>query len=190
MKVPITLATSLLACTALAAPASDPDTRASAVVGKMTPAEKTVLTHGIMALPIMGIKVPADAVPGAGFVPGIARLGVPPQTESDASLGVAYVMGLRKDGATALPSGMAIGSTWNPELIAAGGAMIGGEARATGFNVLLAGGNNLIRDPRNGRTFEYVSEDPLLSGTLAGAEIKGIQSAHIVSTVKHYALND
>jgi beta-glucosidase len=122
-------------------------------------------------------------------VPGIDRLSVPALKESDASLGVAYVMGLRKDGATALPSGVAMAASWNPELLRAGGAMIGGEARAKGFNVLLAGGVNLTRDPRNGRTFEYLSEDPLLSGVLVGNAIAGIQSNHIISTIKHFALN-
>ena len=181
----------LWSTTALAGSANDPDARAAATEKAMTPAERTVITHGIMAMPMMGIKVPADAVFGAGYIPGIARLNVPALKESDASLGVAYVGGLRgKDGATALPSGMAIASTWNPELVQAGGAMIAGEAAAKGFNVLLAGGSNLIRDPRGGRTFEYLSEDPLLTGTLSGAAITGIQSAHVISTAKHFALND
>jgi beta-glucosidase len=82
-----------------------------------------------------------------------------------------------------------MGATWNPGLIRAGGAMIGGEARAKGFNVMLAGGVNLMRDPRNGRTFEYFGEDPLHSGILAGEAIAGIQSNNIISTVKHFALN-
>ncbi|MBW8735513.1 MAG: glycoside hydrolase family 3 protein, partial [Asticcacaulis sp.] len=64
-----------------------------------------------------------------------------------------------------------------------------GEARASGFNELLAGGVNLAREPRNGRNFEYTGEDPLLAGTMAGALIAGIQSTHMVSTVKHYAVN-
>jgi beta-glucosidase len=68
--------------------------------------------------------------------------------------------------------------------------MIGSEARASGFNVMLAGGVNLARDPRNGRNFEYGGEDPLLAGTIVGAQIAGIQSNHIISTTKHYALND
>src|SRR5207244_4270272 len=97
--------------------------------------------------------------------------------------------GVRHDGATALPSGMALGASWNPALLHDGGAMIGAEARAKGFNVMLAGGSNLVRDPRGGRTFEYLSEDPLLSGVLVGASIDGIQSNHIVSTIKHFALN-
>lgn len=165
--------------------------RAAATVQQMTADEKVVLTHGIMPLPLGGATppIPADAIYGAGYVPGIARLGVPALKETDASLGVSYAMGLRKDGATALPSGVAQAASWNPELLYRGGAMIGSEARAKGFNVLLAGGVNLMRDPRNGRTFEYLAEDPLLSGMLVGAAIRGIQSNNIISTIKHFALN-
>ncbi|WP_292930431.1 glycoside hydrolase family 3 C-terminal domain-containing protein [Novosphingobium sp. PASSN1] len=156
----------------------------------MSADERVVLTHGIIAVPFVpGIVVPADAVLGAGYVPGIARLGVPALRESDASLGVAYVMGIRKDGSTPLPSGLAQAASWNPDILFKGGAMIGSEARAKGFNVLLAGGANLTRDPRNGRTFEYLSEDPLLTGVLVGSAIRGIQSNDIISTIKHFALN-
>ena len=176
-------------CGRAAAPA-DPDTRAAATVARMTAAERSVLLHGPMAVPIGGAPLPAGAVPGAGFIPGIDRLGVPALKETDASLGVAYAMGARGDGATALPSGMAMAATWDPELLRAGGAMIGAEARAKGFNVMLAGGVNLMRDPRNGRTFESLGEDPWLAGTLAGAAVAGIQSQRVISTVKHYALND
>jgi len=165
--------------------------RAEATVAQMTADEKTILTHGIMPLPlgIAAVAIPADAVPGAGYISGIARLGIPALKETDASLGVAYVFGMRKDGATALPSGLAMASTWNDDLIEQGGRMIGQEARAKGFNVMLAGGVNLMRDPRNGRNFEYFGEDPLLSGRLAGHAIRGIQSNHIISTIKHFALN-
>src|SRR3990170_6524756 len=144
--------------------------RAAATVRQMTADEKVVLTHGIMALPyrIDLSSMPADVVLGAGYVEGIDRLGIPALRETDASLGVSYVSGIRKDGATALPSGLAQAASWNPDLLYRGGAMIGSEARAKGFNVLLAGGANLMRDPRNGRTFEYLSEDPLLTGILVG----------------------
>lgn len=167
------------------------EARAAAIVAQMTLEEKVVLTHGIMPLPLggPGSSIPADAIPGAGYIPGIIRLGVPALKETDASLGVSYVMGIRKDGATALPSGVAQAASWNPDLLYRGGAMIGSEARAKGFNVLLAGGVNLMRDPRNGRTFEYLAEDPLLSGMLVGAAIRGVQSNNIISTIKHFALN-
>jgi beta-glucosidase len=181
----------MLATPLLAAPAQDPSARAAATEKAMTDAERTVLTHGVMAMPFLGpLDLPAEAVLGAGYVQGIPRLGVPSLRETDASLGVSYVMGVRKDGATAMPSGMALGATWSPALAERGGAMIGSEAKAKGFNVMLAGGQNLIREPRNGRTFEYLSEDPLLSGTMAGASVKGIQSNHIISTMKHFALNN
>ncbi len=167
------------------------EARAAGTVAQMTADEKLVLTYGYMALPLgPGVKLPEDSVLGAGYIAGIPRLNIPALKETDASLGVSWVMGLRGDGgATALPSGLAMASTWNPELLYRGGATIGVEARAKGFNVLLAGGANLMRDPRNGRTFEYLSEDPLLTGTLVGASIAGIQSTHIISTIKHFALN-
>lgn len=166
------------------------EAKATATLKQMRPDEKVVLTHGIMALPVVpGIVVPDEAPPGAGYIAGIKRLGIPALTETDASLGVAWVGGLRKDGATALPSGLAQAATWNPDLLYKAGAMIGSEARAKGFNVLLAGGVNLMRDPRNGRTFEYLAEDPLLSGVLVGAAIRGIQSNQIIATIKHFALN-
>ncbi len=174
--------------------AQDASRRAAATERAMTDAERTVLTIGIMPVPFGPdpIPIPAEALPGAGYVAGIPRLGVPSLAATDASLGVSYIAGLGKDsaGATALPSGMAQGSTWNPELIRASGAMIGSEARAKGFNVMLAGGANLVRDPRAGRTFEYLSEDPLLAGTLVGASIAGIQSNRIISTIKHFAFNN
>jgi beta-glucosidase len=181
-------------CHAQQAPAVDmqaADARALVTVRQMTADEKVVLTHGIMPLPLGGPTppIPADAVAGAGYIPGIARLGIPALKETDASLGVSYVMGIRKDGATALPSGVAQAASWNPDLMYRSGAMIGSEARAKGFNVLLAGGVNLMRDPRNGRTFEYLAEDPLLSGILVGAAIRGVQSNKIISTIKHFALN-
>jgi len=69
------------------------------------------------------------------------------------------------------------------------GKMLGREARSRGFNVQLAGGINLARDPRNGRNFEYLSEDPLLSAVLAAESISGIQAEGVISTIKHYSLN-
>ena len=68
--------------------------------------------------------------------------------------------------------------------------MVGAEAWAKGFSVLLGGGVNLTREPRNGRNFEYLGEDPLLAGVLDAEAVRGTQSQHVVSTVKHFALND
>jgi len=131
-------------------------------------------------------------LPGsAGYVAGISRLGIPALTESDASLGVANGQHMRPgDQAVALPSSLLTAATWNHSLAYAGGAMIGAEARHKGFNVMLAGGINLAREPRGGRTFEYLGEDPLLAGTMAGEAIRGTQDLNIISTIKHFALND
>ena len=172
----------------------DPDARARLVLAEMTEDEKLTLVFGYFGtdFPPKQFTAPAAARPGsAGYIPGIPRLGVPAQWQTDAGVGVATQGGAaRKRERTALPSGLATAATWDPELAFKGGAMIGAEARASGFNVMLAGGVDLMREPRNGRNFEYGGEDPLLAGTMVGAQIAGIQSNHIISTVKHYAIND
>jgi beta-glucosidase len=172
------------------------DQRAAATEAKMTDAERFGLLHGILAvvLPIPGmapLKIPDDIKPTAGYVEGVPRLGIPALVESDASLGVANPLQLRTgDVATAMPSGLAAAASFNLALASRAGAVIGNEARAKGINVQLAGGANLARDPRNGRNFEYLGEDPLLAGLMAGASIRGIQSEGVISTLKHFALND
>ena len=189
-RTALLLAGSFLAAIPLAA--QTPSDRASALVAKMTSAEKLQIVHGWWYPPTGGPTpgMPTDWVPSAGYVPPIPRLGIPALRESDASLGVANQVNERTgDTATAMPSGLAQAATFDPAIAQAGGAMIGAEARAKRFNVLLAGGVNLTRDPWGGRNFEYMGEDPLLAGTMAGAQIAGVQSNHIVSTVKHYVLN-
>ena len=178
-----------------------PDDRARAALGAMTPDEKLRLVFGYSDQALTDIaKVPDEIVSpelktyivthlvkgSAGFVPGIPRLGIPDQTQTDASMGVrnSFIP------STALPSSLATAASFEPGVPRAGGRMIGAEARATRHNTMLSGGINLAREPRNGRNFEYAGEDPLLAGTMVGAFIDGIQSNHIVSTIKHYALND
>jgi len=182
-------------------PALSADARARAALAAMTLDEKLRLVFGYSDQAVTEVsKVPDDivspelkayivahAVKGsAGFVPGVPRLGIPDQTQTDASIGVRNSL----IPSTALPSSLATAASFDPEVPRAGGAMIGAEARATGHNTMLSGGVNLAREPRNGRNFEYTGEDPLLAGTMAGALIDGIQSNHIVSTIKHYAVND
>ena len=166
-----------------------PDERAALLIEQLTLDEMISLVHGPM--PALLETPPADAAMGAGYIPGVARLGIPALNETDASLGIANPRQVRKgDGATGLPSGLALASTWDPELAHAAGVMVGSEARDKGFNVLLGGGANLTREPRCGRNFEYLGEDPLLAGVLVGQAIKGAQSNDIVCTLKHFALND
>lgn len=166
-----------------------PQARADALVKAMTREEKLRLVRTYFP-PLAKTAKEMGMIPSAGHMPGVPRLGIPTLRESDASLGVANQIEQRRgDVATALPAGLATAATFEPELAYRGGVMIGSEARAKTFNVLLAGGINLTRDPWNGRNFEYLGEDPLLSGVMAGEAIRGVQSNHIVSTIKHFALN-
>ena len=189
------------ACCCGSAPAAEPwmnpklgaDARAGLVLREMTLEEKLKLVFGYFGADQAQKKTkrPAPSYDqSAGFVYGVPRLGIPHLWETDAGLGVASQAGPNVRHATALPSGLNTAATWDVGTAYAGGAMIGAEARAYGFNVLLAGGVNLMREPRNGRNFEYGGEDPLLAGRIVGAQIKGIQSNHVVSTLKHFALND
>jgi beta-glucosidase len=171
----------------------DADGRAAETEQQMTDEERFSLLVSVMGAnifnPVRDERIP-DGVPmSAGYVPGVPRLGVPALLMTDASLGVTNQGYREGDTATALPAGLALGASFDPALARAAGAMLGREARSRGFNVLLAGGINLARDPRNGRNFEYLSEDPLLSAVLAAESIGGIQGEGVISTIKHFSLN-
>lgn len=167
-----------------------PDERAARTVAQMTQDEKFAWISGPMAIPIQGSKKPDGALGSAAYYPGIPRLGIPAQQQTDASLGVGNLGGVRPgDNATALPSSLLLGAAFDTAGARETGALVGQEARAKGFTVQLAGGANLIREPRGGRNFEYVSEDPLLTGVIAGSSVAGIQSQGVVATVKHFVVN-
>jgi beta-glucosidase len=173
--------------------AKTPDERASLLVAQMTQDEKLAMLHGAFAvnMPVNGWHKPERAVGSAGFVPGVPRLGVPDLQETDASLGIANPFNVRPgDTAVALPSRQATAATFNPDIAYANGALLGREAASRGLNVVLGGGVDLARDPRGGRNFEYSGEDPLLAGVMAGAAVRGTQDQHVISTVKHFAMND
>ena len=167
------------------------DARARLLVARMTVDEKFQMLHSYFGLGKDGGPLPEGAVGSAGFVPGVPRLGIPSQQSADAGVGVTNPGGIRKgDHATAMPSGPSTASSWNPQIAFTGGATMGREAWQQRFNILLAGSVNLQRDPRNGRNFEYAGEDPVLAGRLVGESIRGVQSQHVISTMKHFALND
>ena len=172
---------------------SSADVRAQETEEQMTDEERFSLLVSVMGtnpvLPVRDQRIPEDVPMSAGYVPGVPRLGVPPLLMSDASLGVTNPGYRKGDTATALPAGIALGASFSPALARQSGQMLGREARSRGFNVQLAGGINLARDPRNGRNFEYLSEDPLLSAVLAAESINGIQAMGVISTIKHYSLN-
>jgi len=163
-----------------------PDERADLVVKAMTLDEKIQLVHGSMAM--LGRKIPG-ALGGDGFVPGIPRLGIPDLNLIGAGVGVTN-LGKRTNGqATALPASLAETATWDPKLAYEFGTVIGRETRDQGFNVSLGGGNDIMREPRNGRNFEYHGEDPILAGKIIGQELKAIQDQGVIADIKHYALN-
>lgn len=190
MKQHWAIALTILLCAQLAQ-AADADQRAAQLVSQMTMQEKIQTVFGYFSTDYKGVARPKEGVPqAAGFLYGVERLGIPHQQLTDAGVGVASQRGDKLRERTSLPAGIATAATWNPAVAYAGGAMIGKEARLSGHNVMLAGGVNLLREPRNGRNFEYGGEDPLLAGVMVGEQIRGIQSNHLIATVKHYAFND
>src|SRR5437899_11471090 len=167
-----------------------PDERADLVVKEMTLDEKIALIHG-NGMPGWGEPRPNAYLGngGAGFVLGIPRLGIPMIQMSDAAYGVrASAQSGRYS--TALPSNLGSAASWDPVAACEYGALIGRELRAQGYNMTLGGGVNLAREPRNGRTFEYMGEDPILAGTLVGNRVKCEQAQHVLGDIKHFAIND
>jgi len=171
-------------------PSLSPDERAVMVVKQMTLDEKITLLHGT-GHPGLGPMSPLSSGSngGAGYVVGIPRLGIPGIQISDAAYGVRS-SGQNGRYSTALPCTLAAVASWDPDSAYEYGALIGRELRAQGFNMSLGGGVDLTREPRNGRNFEYLGEDPILAGKLVAQVIKGTQDQHVLGDIKHYALND
>src|ERR1700720_4633629 len=172
-------------------PKLSPDERAEMVLKELTLDEKIDLVHGegMPGWPGKVFPKPYLGNGGAGFVLGIERLGIPMIQMSDAAYGVRSSADNGRY-STALPSNLASASSWDPHAACEYGALIGRELRAQGYNMTLGGGVNLTREPRNGRTFEYQGEDPLLAGTLVGNRIKCEQAQHVIGDIKHYVMNN
>ena len=163
-------------------PALDPDRRADMVLAAMTQDEKIALVHGAG-------NATGASDGGAGFVPGIPRLGLPDLNMADSSVGLTR-NGARGRYSTLLPSTLGEAASWDGQVDYAYGALIGREARAEGYNVSLAGGMDLARDPRDGRNFEYLGEDPVLAGESFAKWVRGLQDQTVIGDIKHYAFND
>ena len=166
------------------------DRRAELVVEQMTLDEKLQMVHGTgWGVLRDGSPVPAKSNRGAGYLPGIERLGIPDINMADFAVGIRMAApGGRY--ATVLPSVLGLAATWDQAAAHLYGEVIGRELRAQGFNMSIGGGVDLERDPRNGRNFEYAGEDPVLAGNIVGQLALGVQSQHIMGDIKHYALND
>lgn len=126
----------------------------------------------------------------------VERLGVPAIYLCDGPNGVRRPPGEGEIGignslpATCFPTGSALASSWDPDLVREVGAAIGAECQALNVQVLLAPGMNIKRTPLCGRNFEYYSEDPVLAGEIAAAFVQGVQSQGVGACPKHYACNN
>jgi beta-glucosidase len=152
--------------------ADTPEQRADALLAQMTTAEKLTMMHG-------GAQCDWGAC-----VDAIPRLGIPALRLQDGPAGVADGV----VGVTQLPAPVAGAATFDPALMNAYGGVIGAEAWAKGANTVLGPTINIDRDPRWGRSFESLSEDPYLAGQLGAADIQGIQAQGPMAQVKHYAV--
>jgi beta-glucosidase len=129
---------------------------------------------------------------------GVARLGIADMKYADGPFGIREEMqpdswaglGWETDKATFFPTGSALAATWSPELAYEYGTGMAKEARLRGKDMILGPAINIQRIPTGGRTYEYLSEDPLLSAQLAAGYTKGVQDNGVAVCLKHYALNN
>ena len=168
-----------------------PDERAGLVLKEMTLDEKIQLVHGGPG----GFGAPGTEAPltrsngGAGWIPGVPRLGIPDINMADSAVGVTRGAAASRY-STLLPSTLGTSSSWDLKAAYLYGTVIGRELRDQGYNMSIGGGVNITREPRNGRNFEYNGEDPILAGKLVGQLEKAIQDQQIMGDLKHYAIND
>ena len=155
---------------------NEPSPRVATLLAALTLDEKAALTAG------------ADMF----STPPIERLAIPAVRLTDGPNGArgAVLPGESPETSVCVPCGSALGATWDPDLVERIGALLGTETRRRACRVLLAPTVNLHRSPLAGRNFECYSEDPLLSGALAAAFVRGAQSQGVATTVKHFVGND
>lgn len=154
-----------------------PELRASLLLARMTLEEKVDLMTGDQGAPYAFYNAP------------IPRLGIPALKMADAGGGVAprgWSLPGTDGKATAMPSEMALGATWSPEVAQAFGSVVADEVRETGQNVLLGPDTDIAREPWFGRISESEGEDPVLNGDLNSAYVTALQSRNVIATLKHY----
>ncbi len=151
----------------------------------LTPAQVDAKANALLKQMTLREKIRMMAFEKILDVPGVERLHIPTLVMSDASLGV------RRFGpSTGYPASAALASTWNRKLAYLEGRQVGSDCRARGVHVIFGPGVNIVREPQNGRNFEYLGEDPFLAGQMAVPWIRGVQSRHVAACAKHYAANE
>ena len=196
LKLVVLLVGSTVAATAGAQdrPWSDPSLppaeRARMAVEQMTDEEKLSLVHGVIAAPWGHKPKPAGSIGSAGYVPGVPRLGIPALQETDAELGVANPGDVRPgDTATAMPSDLALASTWDMSLARLQGQTVAGK-RARKASMSFSAAPPISFATRAAAAISNISPRTRCSPELmAGSMIAGAQSRGLISTIKHFALN-
>ncbi|MBO6097457.1 MAG: glycoside hydrolase family 3 protein, partial [Bacteroidales bacterium] len=195
-KILLTLAALGMALVAVAQPQLRED-NIEEVLQAMTLQEKaTLLVGGARAAIVNGVTSGVSAnIPGAaGNTRPIERLGIPMTVLADGPAGLRIQPTRQGDPrtyyCTGCPVGTLLASSWDLDLVQEVTTAMGNEVLEYGVDVLLAPGMNIHRNPLCGRNFEYFSEDPLLSGKMAAAYVKGIQSNGVGTSIKHYAANN
>ena len=158
----------------------DPEAHIESLISQMTLEEKVNMIHGSSSFTSGGVE----------------RLGIPEMTMSDGPHGVRHEHGRDwakdegvRDSSTYLPVGTALAATWNTDLGYQFGTVLGSEANYRGKDMILGPGLNIIRDPLNGRNFEYLTEDPYLNARFTVGYVKGVQEQGVAACAKHYVAN-
>ena len=159
-------------------PTQTPQARADELLAAMTLADKVNMLHGV--------STSQSPVPAVGYIPAIPALDVPGITMTDGPAGVRT----GSDKSTELPSPSAEAATFDTSDAQLYGTTLGQDSMHLGEDQVFGPGMNIQRVPTNGRNFEYYSEDPYLSGMMAGADVNGIQSQGVIATLKHYVGNN
>lgn len=152
--------------------------RATKLLKAMNLSQKIHMLHGRKPL--------EKHTPAIGYIPAIPELGIPEFVHSDGPAGVRN----GRDAATKFPAPISYAASWDTRVSAMEGRVAGEESLALGTDLIYGPGFNLARNPRGGRTFEYFGEDPYLSGTMAAANVRAMQSTGVMATLKHFTTNN